>query len=171
MTGGYWESVIRFGTYNISNRRNEGLELALRGMDQANIRLGVFQETKFMDEVHTCASTGYRFFATNVLIGNSGEVALFYRDDAPNFQVKVMQRHGPNMMCFRVASGGRRWFIFGYYLSPKDAATIKCAANAIRQRPCRAVLLVAGYFNTYLETPEGRNRKEDIEASITTAVL
>ena len=34
---------IRFGTYNIRNGRNGGLESALRGMSQANIDLGIFQ--------------------------------------------------------------------------------------------------------------------------------
>ena len=37
---------IRFGTYNIRNRRNDGLDSALRGMAQANMDLGIFQETK-----------------------------------------------------------------------------------------------------------------------------
>ena len=32
---------IRFGTYNIRNGRNGGLESALRGMSQANMDLGV----------------------------------------------------------------------------------------------------------------------------------
>ena len=45
--GGYpkKERVICFGTYNICNGRNGGLESALRGMSQANIKLGVLQET------------------------------------------------------------------------------------------------------------------------------
>ena len=34
---------IRFGTYNIRNGRNEGLELELRGMAQANMDLVIFQ--------------------------------------------------------------------------------------------------------------------------------
>ena len=38
--------LIRFGTYNIRNGRNGGLELALRGMSQANMDLGIFQEKK-----------------------------------------------------------------------------------------------------------------------------
>ena len=37
------EVPIRFGTYNIRNRRSRELESALRGMAQANIDLGVFQ--------------------------------------------------------------------------------------------------------------------------------
>ena len=38
--------TIRFGTYNIWNGWNMGLESALHGMYQANMELGVFQETK-----------------------------------------------------------------------------------------------------------------------------
>ena len=37
---------IRFGTYNIRNSRKGGLEAALRGMSQANMDLGILQETK-----------------------------------------------------------------------------------------------------------------------------
>ena len=46
---------IKFGTYNIRNGRNGGLESALRGMAQANIDLGVFQENKCTDGVYTRA--------------------------------------------------------------------------------------------------------------------
>ena len=39
------EVPIRFATYNIRNGRNGGLGSALRGMFQANMDLGIFQET------------------------------------------------------------------------------------------------------------------------------
>ena len=38
--------AIRFGTYNICNGRNGGLESLLRGVSQANIDLGISQEKK-----------------------------------------------------------------------------------------------------------------------------
>ena len=47
------EVPIKFGTYNIRNGRNGGLESALRVMAQANIDLGVFQETKCTDGIYT----------------------------------------------------------------------------------------------------------------------
>ena len=40
------EVPIRFGTYNIRNGRNRGMEPALWVMSQANMDLGIFQETK-----------------------------------------------------------------------------------------------------------------------------
>ena len=42
---------IGLGTYNIRNGRNGGLELAIRGMSQSNMDLGIFQETKVADGV------------------------------------------------------------------------------------------------------------------------
>ena len=51
-TGGGWEDIqgvvgpINFGMYNIRNGRNGGLESALRGTSQANMDLGIFQNTE-----------------------------------------------------------------------------------------------------------------------------
>ena len=49
---GYGKTIIRFGTYNIQNRRNSGIESALREMAQTNLDLGVFQKTKVTDRLH-----------------------------------------------------------------------------------------------------------------------
>ena len=38
-----WYNKIRFGTYNIRNGNNRGLESALRGISQANMDLGLLQ--------------------------------------------------------------------------------------------------------------------------------
>ena len=47
------EVPIRFGTYNIRNGRNGGLESALRGIIQANINLGIFQGKKCIEGIYT----------------------------------------------------------------------------------------------------------------------
>ena len=47
------EVPIKFGTYNIRNGRNGGLEVALRGMEQANLDMGILQDTKITDGVST----------------------------------------------------------------------------------------------------------------------
>ena len=49
---------IRFGTYNTRNVQNRVLESALRGMSQANMDLGVFQETKLIKRIYTRESSG-----------------------------------------------------------------------------------------------------------------
>ena len=51
--------LIRFGTYNIRNGCNRGLELVLWGVSQANMDMGIFQETKVTDGIYTRGSSGY----------------------------------------------------------------------------------------------------------------
>ena len=51
------------------------MESALRGMAQANMDLGIFQETKCTEGIYTRESAGYRVLAT-----------LFYRP-SPLFEV------------------------------------------------------------------------------------
>ena len=88
---------IKFGTYNIRNGRNGGLESALPGMAQANIDLGVFQETKCTNGVYTRASAGYRVVATDGLSRHRGGVALFYREES-DFAVEEVRTYGPNVI-------------------------------------------------------------------------
>ena len=81
---------IRFGTYNIRNGRNGGLEAALRGMSQASMDLGIFQETKLTDGIYTRRSAGYSFVATDAPRRHRGGVAIFHRP-APHFAVEAVQ--------------------------------------------------------------------------------
>ena len=69
---------IRFGTYNIRNGRNGGLELALQGMSQTNMDLGIFQERKCTEGIYTRESAGYRVVATDAPSRHRGGLALFY---------------------------------------------------------------------------------------------
>ena len=70
------EVPIRFGTYNIRNGRNGGMESALRGMAQANMDLGIFQETKCTEVIYTRELAGYRVAATDAPSQHRGGVAL-----------------------------------------------------------------------------------------------
>ena len=68
---------IRFGTYNIHNKRKGGLEAALRGISQANMNLGILQKTKLTDGIYTRGSAGYSVIATDALSRHRGGVTLF----------------------------------------------------------------------------------------------
>ena len=98
---------IRFGTYNIRNRRSGGLESALRGMAQANIDLGVFQEKECTDGIYTCELAGYCVVATDAPIRHRGGVALFYMP-SPLLAMEDVREYGPNILSFKVATGGQR---------------------------------------------------------------
>ena len=77
---------IRFGTYNIHNGRNGGLEAALWGMSQANMDLGILQETKLTDGIYTRGLAGYSVVLTDAPSRHRGSVAIFHRP-APHFVV------------------------------------------------------------------------------------
>ena len=86
--------MIRLGTYNISNGRNGGLESALRGMSQANMDLGIFQETKVTDDIYTRGSAGYSVVATDAQSRHRGGVAVFHRP-APHFVGRPSRNFDP----------------------------------------------------------------------------
>ena len=157
---------IRFCTYNIRNRCNRGMESALRVMAQANMDLGIFQETKYMDRIYTRASAGYSVVATDAPIRHIGGVAVFYRP-SPHFVVEAVRKFGHNVVGFQLATGERRWYIIGCYLSPDDTLTIESVVAALKEQPRGAALMVAGDLNTTLTEPENDWRGTEIAAALT----
>ena len=99
--------TIRFGTYNIRNGRNSGLESILQGMFQANMDLGIFQETKVMDGIYIRGSDWYSVVAIDALSRHRGGVAIFHRP-APHFAVEAVQQFGPNAIGFQLVTSGAR---------------------------------------------------------------
>ena len=161
---------IRFGSYNIRNGRNEGLELVLRGVSLANMYLGIFQDTKVAEGIYTYGSAGYSVVAPDAPSRHHGEVAVFYRL-ALHFAVEAVQQFGPNVVGFQLAIGGRWWYIMGCYLAPDDTSTIESVVSALKERPQGTELLVAGDFNVKLLEPEGDQRGEEIAAALATERL
>ena len=113
---------IRFGTYNIRNGCNGGLESASRGMSQANMDLVIFQETKVTYGIYTRGSAGYSV---------DGRGAVFHRP-ALNFVVEAVQQFGPNVVDFQLATGARWWYIVGCYLAPDDTSKIESVVAALK---------------------------------------
>ena len=158
---------IRFGTYNIRNRRNSGLEAALWGMSQANMDLGILQETKLMDGIYTRGSAGYSVVAMDEPIRHRGGVEIFHWP-VPHFAVEAVQNSGPNLIGFQLATGEWRWYIVGCYLAPDDILTIESVVEALREQSKVLELLVAGDLNINLAALEGDRREEDSGTTITT---
>ena len=128
------EVPIKFGTYNIRNGQNRGLEAALRGMEQANLDMGILQETKITDGVYNRVSAGYRVVATDAPSRHRDGIAMFYREGA-GFAVEEVRQYGPNVLSVEVVSGRRQWFIVGCYIAPDDAHTIERVVTALVDQP------------------------------------
>ena len=137
-------------------------------MSQANMDLGILQETKCTDGIYTRESDGYRVVATDAPIRHRGGVALFYRP-SPLFAVESVRQYGPNVMSFELATGARRWYIIGCYFAPNDTSTIERAVAALKDRPKGTTLVVAGDLNIELEYQENDQRVRDIAAEMTAA--
>ena len=123
-------------------------------MDQVNVDLEVFQETKVTDGVHTRKLSGYHVLAADALRRHQGGVSVFYQ--TPDLsQVEAHQVHVTNVASFHLELGGQRRFVVGCYLSPDDASMIDHVVVSTSQIPHWFALIVAGYFNADLAKPEG----------------
>ena len=76
----------------------------LRGVAQANLDLGVIQETKIKDGVYTCISAGNSIVARNTKSRHCGGVVVFYCVSL-SFSVEVMQQFGPKVVRFPILAG------------------------------------------------------------------
>ena len=139
-------TLIRFGTYNIRNIWNGGLESALRGMGQTNMDAGMFQEKKLIDGIYTRGLAGYKVFMTSASIRHRGGVALFYRD-SPNFVVDAIRQFGVNLITCQLETGERRWYIVGCYLALGDRATIQDVETSMNSLPRGTELIVVWDIN------------------------
>ena len=126
--------------------------------------------TKIIDDIYTRGSAGYSVIATDALSRHCGGVTLFYRSE-PHFMVEAVEKFGPNVLGFQLATGARRWYIMGVYIAPEDTPMMDWVVELIWMKPRGAELLVAGEFNVNIAAPEGDRRAEDIATELATAGL
>ena len=79
------------------------MESALRGIYQANMYLGVFQDTNLAKCIYTRGSSGYKMVSTEAPSAHisSGSVAIFYRE-AEYFSVEAPHTYRANVVSFQL---------------------------------------------------------------------
>ena len=127
-------------------------------------------KTLYSDGIDTRRSAGYSVVATDAPSRHRGSIAIFHRPSL-HFAVESVQKFGPNVIWFQLATGEWRWYIVGCYLAPNNTSMIERAVEALRERPKGAELLVAGDLNINLTAPDGDWREEDIATTIATEGL
>ena len=76
----------------------------MQGMSQANLDLGIFQETNLKGGVYTRESSRYNVVATEAPIRHCSGFALFYWP-SPQYAVEPIQQFGPNVVSFHMVTG------------------------------------------------------------------
>ena len=109
--------------YNISNGWNGGLESALHRMSQANIDLGVLQQTKLYRGIYAQESAGYRVMVSYDPSQHRGSVDIFYWE-SPHFAVESYQHPGLNVISFHLKTGAQNWFFVGRYPDLDDSCPL-----------------------------------------------
>ena len=104
--GEMWEAVstICFGSHNICNGRNGGLESALHTISQVNMDLSVFQEKNFTEGIFMRESGGYWVTETAAASLYCGGVAVFYHKEE-HFTLEVILLHGQNVIIYQMVTG------------------------------------------------------------------
>ena len=90
---------------------------------------------------------------------------------SPHFVVEAVEKFGPNVLGFQVATGEQRWYIVGVYIAPEDEETMDRVVAAIGRKPRGAELMVVGNFNADIKALEENRLAENIATDIAAAGL
>ena len=86
-------------------------------MAQMGIRLVVLTETKFFNNRHPKAASGYTIMCSEAANAHQGGVALLWVEDDPKFEVESVQfRNGPHIVTFQVVTGDEQFYVVGVYI-------------------------------------------------------
>ena len=134
-------------------------------MSQANIDLGLLQDTKITDRVCVWESEVFCVIALDAPRHHRQGMALVYKYSL-QFAVDYHQQRGPNVISFQLVMGEQRWHVFSCYLVPHDTSTLERVIAEISHRPRGANLFITGNFSTYLELPDGNKLYKEIAAAM-----
>ena len=82
--------------------------------------------------------------------------------------MEAHKNHGPNVIIFQMVKSRRRLNVVGCYLVPQNASTLEIVVVAIGHRLRGAEILVAGDFNTNLESMDSKKSNKVIAATMET---
>ena len=121
---------ICFGSYNIRNGRNGGIELALLAMAQENMDLGVLYEMKIIGRFYTCFLSDYNMLVLETPSNHQRGIALLLRK-SPHWQIKAHKSFGPHVLSFQLVTGRKEWFIIRCYVLTGSVADTEHTTMAL----------------------------------------
>ena len=97
---------------------------------QINVSIGVLQETKLVEGIHTRYNMGYRLWTTEAEICHRGTVAIVLQEEAV-WKVEGVTKYGTNVVIFTIRVGWNKLYVVGEYVPPNDRP---CNASQYRCR-------------------------------------
>ena len=127
-------SRIRIALLKIRSERVGGLEAAIWALNQGNVDVDVFQETKLMDGIHARHGAGYTVWMTVAESSHWGGIAVVWRWDAV-WQLEGMINFVPNVASFLLTSGSWRFYVVVSYVPPNDVPTVNRVEHSLEAAP------------------------------------
>ena len=154
--------TFTLATWNIRHGGAGGLEAACRAFESLGVDIGVVQETKNVDGVHTQRSSGYSVFVSKAVSAHQGGVALIWRESW-HYEVEETRIEGPNVLSFRIVSGELKFYVVGCYIPPSDLSTLDQVRGAWERCPKGFRPILLGDLNINLESPRDERDEEIAE--------
>ena len=133
--------------------------MALRALHQGNIDIGVLQELKLTQGIHTWNGSGYDVWATEAEIHHRGGIAVAWRAKA-GWQVEGFANYGPNMVSVWVTMGQQRWYVVGAYVNTKYDPTVAQVEQALWKAAKGTEVILLGDLNVRLQEPHEAQEEE-----------
>ncbi len=110
---------------------------AAKGLCHLGISCAVLTETKLTDERYPKLVLGYWVILSKAASPQQRGVALLWRAEHQDFEVKAVNIVSPNILTFQLVTGEDQFFVLGAYIPPTDTTGVddlratwaKCPAN------------------------------------------
>ena len=89
---------------------------------------------------------------------------VFWRAEK-GWQVENTYSFGPNVVCFLLTLGSRRWYAVEEYIPPNDRPSLHCMEQGLKASPTGLDFILMGELNVRLYNPCDE-REEDLATAL-----
>ena len=93
------------------------------GLEQANVYLGLLQDTKITGNIYARESVGFCVISLDAPRCHLRVVTIFYKE-SPRFVEGAHQQNGLNIINFQMEKGGRLCYMVDFYIALHDTSTL-----------------------------------------------
>jgi hypothetical protein len=144
--------TFSIATWNIRSGRGAGLTAAAKGLCHLGVGCAVLTETKLTNERYPKLISGYQVILTKAASPQQGGVALLWRAEHQDFEVKAVNIISPNILMFQLVTGEDRFFVVGACIPPADTMGVDDLRATWAKCPVNCKPLLLGDLNIDLQT-------------------